>query len=211
MDQVARRLSPPPRGLLSCLFVLVGASASGANAQPDDAADQDTGQHPEVPLEQDKERRNAVELGFTHAFQILRTSPSEAEAGSSDNLWGFTLAYERVLMPSRLALVIAKPFHFTRDRFDSPLDVFLKASFPKGRWEPYIGAGVSGNIRVFSGELEQEEGKRLQYTFGIGTIAGVTRVLTPRWGLSLEVGYAYFVNGLAQHSITDALSGGFFF
>jgi outer membrane protein W len=84
-------------------------------------------------------------------------------------------------------------------------------SFPKGRWEPYIGAGVSGNIRVFSGELEQEEGKRLQYTFGIGTIAGVTRVFTPRWGLSLEVGYTYFVNGLAQHSITDALSGAFFF
>lgn len=156
---------------------------------------------------QEEERRNSLELGFTHTFQLLRTSPSEAEAGRSENLWGFTIAYERVLIPDRLALVIAKPFHFTADRFDSPLDVFLKAVFPKGRWDPYVGAGVTGNLRLFSGELEQEEGTRVQYTFGVGTIAGCTYRFTPRWGLSLEVGYSYFVNGLAQHGILDSLAG----
>jgi hypothetical protein len=137
---------------------------------------------PQTPLKKEENRRNGFETGFTHAFQILRTSESEAEAGSRDNLWGFTLAYERVLLPRRLALVIAKPFHFTRDRFDSPLDVLLKVVFPKGRWEPFVGAGISGNVRVFSGELEQEEGRRFEYTFGIGTIAGVTCVFRSRWG-----------------------------
>jgi hypothetical protein len=162
---------------------------------------------PERANAEDEEPRNALELGFTHTFQLLRTSPSEAEAGRSENLWGFTLAYERVLIPDRLALVIAKPFHFTKDRFDSPLDIFVKVAFPKGRWDPYVGAGISGNVRVFSGELEQEEGARVQYTFGIGAIAGCTYLFTPRWGLALEVGYSYFVNGLAQHGFVDGLAG----
>jgi hypothetical protein len=125
----------------------------------------------------------------------------------SENLWGFAIAYERVLIPDRLALVIAKPFHFTRDRFDSPMDILLKVVFPKGRWDPYVGVGVSGNMRFFSGELEQEEGRRVEYTFGIGAIAGCTYLFTPRWGLSLEVGYSYFVNGLAQHGFIDGLAG----
>lgn len=162
-----------------------------------------------VPAHADAEeadRRNALELGFTHTFQLLRTSPSEAEAGRSENLLGFVLAYERILIPERLALVIAKPFHFTKDRFDSPLDIFLKVSFPKGRWEPYVSPGFSGNARFFSGELEQEEGKRVEYTFGVGAIAGCVYRFTPRWGLSLEVGYLYFVNGLTQHGFIDALA-----
>lgn len=156
---------------------------------------------------ENEEGRNALELGFTHTFQLLRTSPSEAEAGRSENLWGLVVAYERVLIPDRLALVIAKPFHFTKDRFDSPLDVFVKIGFPKGGWDPYVGAGVSGNLRLFSGELEQEEGKRAEYTFGLGAIAGCTHLFTPHWGLSLELGYLYFVNGLTQHGFIDALSG----
>jgi len=156
---------------------------------------------------EEEKGRNALEVGFTHTFQLLRTSPSEAEAGRSENLLGFVVAYERILIPDRLALVIAKPFHFTQDRFDSPLDVFLKVTFPKGHWDPYVGAGVSGNLRLFSGELEQEEGKRAEYTFGVGAIGGCTYLFTPRWGLSLEVGYLYFVNGLTQHGFIDALSG----
>jgi len=156
---------------------------------------------------EEEEGRNALEVGFTHTFQLLRTSPSEAEAGRSENLLGFVVAYERILIPDRLELVIAKPFHFTQDRFDSPLDVFLKVTFPKGHWDPYVGAGVSGNLRLFSGELEQEEGRRVEYTFGVGAIGGCTYLFTPHWGLSLEVGYLYFVNGLTQHGFIDALSG----
>lgn len=163
---------------------------------------------PVTPVEP-KERRNGIAVGFTHAFQLLRTS--ETEPQRSDNLWGFTIDYERVLIPGRLALVIAKPFHFTPERFDSPLDVLLKVVFPKGRWEPFVGAGFSGNLRVFSGELEAEEGTRLQYTFGISGFAGCTYAFTSRWGLSAEIGYLYFVNGLAQHSIAEAVSGVFFF
>ena len=162
-----------------------------------------------VPARADVEeanRRNALEVGFTHTFQLLRTSPSEAEAGRSENLWGFVLAYERALIPDRLALVIAKPFHFTKDRFDSPLDIFLKVPFPKGRWDPYVAAGISGNARFFSGELEQEEGRRVEYTFGVGAITGFLYRFAPRWGISLEVGYLYFVNGLTQHGFIDALS-----
>ena len=155
---------------------------------------------------EERNRPNALELGFTHTFQLLRTSSSEAEAGRSENLFGFVVAYERVLIPDRLALVIAKPFHFTKDRFDSPLDIFLKVPFPRGRWEPYVAAGFSGNARFFSGELEQEEGRRVEYTFGVGAIAGCVYRFTPRWGLSLEVGYLYFVNGLTQHGFIDALS-----
>lgn len=176
--------------ILCCHWVVAGALPSQANAE---------------------ERLNGLELGFTHTFQILRTSSSEAEAGRTENLVGFVLAYERELIPGRLVLVIAKPFHFTKDRFDSPLDVLLKVGFPKGRWEPFVAAGVSGNLRAFSGELEQEEGRHLEYTFGVGSTVGCTYVFTPRWGLSLEVGYFYFVNGLAQHGIVDALSGVWFF
>jgi hypothetical protein len=176
--------------ILCCHWVVAAAIPSQANAE---------------------EHLNGLELGFTHTFQILRTSPSEAEAGSTENLVGFILAYERKLIPGRLALVIAKPFHFTNDRFDSPLDVLLKVGFTKGRWEPFVSFGVTGNLRVFRGELEQEEGERLQYTFGVGSTVGCTYVFTPRWGLTLEVGYFYFVNGLAQHGIVDALSGVWFF
>lgn len=176
--------------ILCCHWVAVGAIPSQADAQ---------------------ERLNGLELGFSHTLQILRTSPSEAEAGSSENLVGFTLAYERLLIPGRLSLVVAKPFHFTKDRFDSPLDVLVKVGFVEGRWEPFVSVGISGNLRLFSGELEQEEGKRIEYTFGIGSIVGCTYVFTPRWGLTLEVGYFYFVNGLAQHGIVDALSGVWFF
>jgi hypothetical protein len=66
--------------------------------------------------------------------------------------------------------------------------------------------GISGNARFFSGELEQEEGRRVEYTFGVGAITGFVYHFTPRWGISLEVGYSYFVNGLTQHGFIDALS-----
>jgi hypothetical protein len=158
-----------------------------------------------------QERRNAVALGFTHSFQILRPSGTEDEVRGTNNLFGFAIAYERELIAQRLALLVAKPFHFGGDRFDSPLDIFLKAIFPKGRWEPFLGAGVSGNLRVFSGELEQEEGRRVEYTFGVGAMTGVSYSFTSRWGLALDVGYLYFINGLAQHSIVDALYGVVFF
>ena len=180
-------------GVASCL-VFMGALAGDAGAQ-----------------EEQEEPLNGMELGFTHSFQLLRTSPSEAVEGRSENLWGFILSYERTLIPGRLVLVLAKPFHFSRERFDSPLDVYLKVNFPKGRWEPYVGAGISGNLRVFSGELEQEEGRRLEYTFGVGATAGFVYRFTSHWGITLEVGYFYFVNGLTQHSINDALAGVFFF
>ena len=194
--------------MLCCCSVSLSPIDAEAQAAQSNPASTLIDESSEAPVEEN-ERRNGFALGFTHAFQLLRTSESQPQR--SDNLWGFTIDYERVLIPGRLALIIAKPFHFTPERFDSPLDVFLKVIFPKGRWEPFVGAGISGNLRVFSGELEQEEGKRLQYTFGVGAIAGCTYALTSRWGLSIEVGYLYFVNGLAQHSITDALSGVFFF
>jgi hypothetical protein len=59
--------------------------------------------------EREEERRNGIEVGFTHTFQLLRTSPSEAEAGRSEHLLGFVVAYERTLIPRRLVLVVAKP------------------------------------------------------------------------------------------------------
>lgn len=209
MNELHRTLTCAAVLWLSSCLSLTGAVLSEAKAQ--DAGDPEQSAEPEAPREHEKKRRNAIELGYTHSFQLLRTSPSEAEAGRSENLFGFIIAYERALIPNRLSLVVAKPFHFTRDRFDSPLDVFLKANFPKGRWEPYIGAGVSGNLRVFGGELEQEEGRRVEYTFGVGAITGFVYEFTPRWGISVEVGYLYFVNGIAQHSIIDALTGVFFF
>jgi len=193
-----------------CGVVLL-SMASRAQAQAPDVDGSKERAEPEEASERDEERLNGIELGFTHAFQLLRTSPSEAEAGRSEHLWGFVIGYERTLIPNRLVLVIAKPFHFTRDRFDSPIELFLKANFPRGHWEPYVGAGVSGNLRTFSGELEQEEGRRVEYTFGVGAIAGFIYLFTPRWGVTVEVGYSYFVNGLAQHAIADSVAGVFRF
>jgi len=191
--------------------VLLLSIASRAQAQAPDVGGSKERAEPEEVSGQDEERLNGIELGFTHAFQLLRTSPSEAEAGRSENLVGFVIGYERTLIPNRLVLVVAKPFHFTRDRFDSPIELFLKVNFPKGHWEPYVGAGMSGNLRTFSGELEQEEGRRVEYTFGVGAIAGFVYLFTPQWGVTVEVGYSYFVNGLAQHAITDSVAGVFRF
>jgi opacity protein-like surface antigen len=182
-----------------------------AQASEDGAAAVGEAETSARPAKRKEERRNAIALGFTHSFQILRPSGTEDEVRGTNNLFGFAVAYERELIAQRLALLVAKPFHFGGDRFDSPVDVFLKVLFPKGRWEPFLGAGVSGNLRVFSGELEQEEGRRVEYTFGVGAMTGVSYAFTPRWGLALDVGYLYFVNGLAEHSIVDALYGVFFF
>ena len=211
MDEQRRISCASAFGTLARSLFLVVALSSEVGAQAPDASSSPEGSGVEAPAQHEKERRNGVELGFTHAFQLLRTSTSEAEAGRSENLLGFVIGYERTLIPHRLTLVVAKPFHFTRDRFDSPLDIYLKVNFPKGRWDPYIAPGISGNLRVFGGELEQEEGRRLEYTFGVGAITGFIYSFTPRWGISVEVGYLYFVNGIAQHSIIDSVAGVFFF
>ena len=123
----------------------------------------------------EQEYRNALNFGFIYTHSILReqeTLPGEGARGS-ENLYGFKVSYERVSIPSHLAFVVAKPFVFTRERYDSPLELLLKGLFRKGAWEPFLAAGISNNIRTFAREREELEGKRVEYAFGVARRRGL--------------------------------------
>lgn len=160
------------------------------------------------------ERRNAFGFGAGYKFHALRERESETDepVPDSEHLAGFVIAYDRVLIPNHLALTIAKPFLFGPDRFDSPLDVILKALFRKGSWEPFIGLGISSNIRVFAREREEAEGKRVQYSAGTLVDVGVTHFFTPKWALQFEVAYIWvFTSDVFEHELATVLDGAFYF
>jgi len=163
----------------------------------------------------EQEYRNALNFGFIYAHSILReqeTLPGEGARGS-ENLYGFKLSYERVLIPSHLALVFAKPFLFTRERYDSPFELLLKGLFRKGPWEPFLAAGISNNLRVFGREREELEGKRVEYAFGVVAATGFAYLFTPHWGVELEFAYIYVVNAgsVSKHDLNAALNGIYYF
>ena len=163
----------------------------------------------------EEEYRNAIAFGFiyVHAFLRSRESPEGEALKENENLYGFNLFYDRVLIPNHLALGIAKPFLFNRERYDSPLEVVLKALVRRGSWEPFFGVGLNSNIRVFAGEREQQEGRRVEYSVGLLATTGLTYLFTPHWGLQVELAYVYTLNqrSVSHHEISPALNTVYFF
>lgn len=163
----------------------------------------------------EREYRNALNFGFIYVHSILRQAdvlPGESARGG-DNLYGFKLSYDRVLIPSHLALVFAKPFLFTDGRYDSPFEFLLKGLFRKGSWEPFLGAGISNNLRIFAREREEIEGKRVEFGFGIIAATGLAYLITPHWGIELEFAYVYVVNAdsVSKHDLNASLNALYYF
>ncbi len=164
----------------------------------------------------EEEYRNAIAFGFIYTRSILRPRESATTGeplGEAENLFGLNLVYDRILIPNHLALAIAKPLLFNPERYDSPLEIVLKALIRRGQWEPFFGLGLHNNIRVFAGEREDQEGKRVEYAIGLIAATGFTFIFTPHWGLELELAYVYVFNNtsVSQHDITPAVNAVYFF
>jgi len=164
----------------------------------------------------EEEYRNALAFGFMYTRSLLRPRESSTTGDAlneAENLFGVNLVYDRVLIPNHLALAIAKPLLFNPERYDSPLEIVLKALIRRGQWEPFFGLGLHSNLRVFAGEREEQEGKRVEYAIGLIAATGFTFIFTPHWGLELELAYVYVFNdsSVAQHDISPALNAVYFF
>ena len=183
------------------------SSEPGAEPEPDEATQEAKGE--------EKERLNAVTLGGAYTFHILRDRDS-ATTGEPlrtiEHLGGFVISYDRELIPQHLGLTIAKPFYFSKDRFDTPFDFILRGLFRKGSWEGFIGLVLTWNIRVFEKEREEQEGERNILSFGIGAVIGGAYFFNPRWSLDLELGYAYLpTDDIVTHEVSAALAGAYHF
>jgi len=183
------------------------ASSSAAEPEPDGASEESEGE--------EKERLNAVTLGGAYTFHILRDRDS-ATTGEPlrtiEHLGGFVISYDRELIPQHLGLTIAKPFYFSKERFDTPFDFILKGLFRKGRWEGFIGLVLTWNIRIFEKEREEQEGERNIMSFGIGAVIGGAYFFNPRWSLDLELGYAGIpTDDIVTHEVSATLAGTYHF
>ena len=163
------------------------------------------------------EHLNGIAFGVAYKFHALskRDSAAGVELPEQEHLGGFVVAYERVLTPERLSLVIAKPFLFNRERFDSPIDIAVKGLFRNGAWEPFLGGGISSNLRIFRAERVEAEGNRVEYALGVIGATGFSHFFTESWALEFEVAYIWDVwintrQGF-EHELATVLGGVFYF
>jgi hypothetical protein len=217
------RRSPRSIGLAAFLFVCSAANRSAAETaevppEPNAARTTSERELDEAPAEaesEEKERLNAFTLAGAYTFHILRDRDSATTGEplrTTEHLGGFVISYDRELIPQHLALTIAKPFYFSKERFDTPFDFILKGLFRKGSWEGFIGLVLTWNIRVFEKEREEQEGERNILSFGIGAVIGGAYFFNPRWSLDLEIGYAYVpTDDIVTHEVSAALAGAYHF
>ncbi len=204
---------------MSCALFAGAAGAQSAEppAEPAEPAESAAATESPTELPEPRERLNAIAFGAAYKFHSLteRESRTEARLPENEHLVGFVIAYERTLIPEHLELQLAKPFLFNGERFDSPLDIVVRGLFPKGAWEPLVGLGLSGNLRVFEREREEAEGARAEFSLGIIFEVGFSYFFTPRWALELELAYIWNVwvstrSGF-EHELAPALGGVFHF
>lgn len=162
----------------------------------------------------EKEPMNAFAFGGAYAFHLLR--PRESANGEplpdNEHMGGIVLAYERVLIPSYLTFTVAKPFFFNRERIDSPLELSVKGMLRRGNWEPFLGVGLSSNIRIFRAEREEREGREIEYSLGLIVPVGITYVIQRNWGFEFEATYAWIpTSHVVEHEIATGLYAVHFF
>ena len=120
-----------------------------------------------------------------------RAIPGDPRAVAED-LYGFTLVYERLLIPEWLLLEISKPFLWGEGRFDSPFGVTLALPLRLGRrWEANVGLGGTMNLRVFDKETEEEAGISNKLSLGLTASAGLAVEIRETWALHLNLEGAY--------------------
>ena len=202
-----RAKSGIPAAALLCASLAGSGTAHASEREPAEAR--------EAVEEETPEWLNGFSFGGAYTFHKLRNR-EDAETGeplkTREHLGGFMIAYDRELIPRRLAITIAKPFYFNKERFDTPFDFILKGLFRKGPWEGLLGLLVTWNIRVFESEREAKEGEKNILSFGIGGVMGGAYFFNPRWSLELELGYAYIpTEDIVEHELTAALSGVYHF
>jgi hypothetical protein len=77
------------------------------------------------------------------------------------------------------------------------------------RWdpvEPFLAVGTTFNIRVFDGDRREVEDRPNDLSFGVLAALGAVYWFDDRWGLELEVGYAYIpVGEVVEHELTTGL------
>lgn len=101
---------------------------------------------------------------------------------------------------------ISRRFYFTKNRFDSPLELTLELLHRWGRFEPWIGVGLSFNVRVFQAEREEVEDREIEFSLGLLSKVGGTVWLDERWGLELEGFYSWvFLGEVVEHEFGAAV------
>lgn len=190
---------------VTCLTTNTAALA--ADEEPVDGAQETEGE--------ERELRNAFAFGAAYSYHILRER-TDAETGEplprGEHLGGFVISYSRHLIPERLAITIAKPFLFSKERFDTPFDLLLRGLLRRGDWEGFLGVLVTWNIRIFEKEREAKEGERNVLSLGVGAVLGGAYFFSPRWSLDLEAGYAYVpTEDIVTHEITGELTAAYHF
>ena len=203
--------------LLSCSAANPSVAEASAGEPPESSAAGSVERELDEATErgEEKERLNAVTLGGAYTFHILRDRNSETTGEplrTIEHLGGFVISYDRELIPQHLGLTLAKPFYFSKERFDTPFDFILKGLFRKGSWEGFIGLVLTWNIRLFEKEREEQEGERNVMSFGIGAVIGGAYFFNPRWSLDLELGYANIpTDDIVEHEVSASLAGTYHF
>jgi hypothetical protein len=147
----------------------------------------------EEHVEHEPHLKNNIGLGFAYSAQWLHEETEGEHPNNPTSLYGFSIFYERVLIPGHLALSLRKPFVFDGTRFDSPLSVALEGLWERKHWELFIGTGVRLNLRVF--ETEQEGvNKGFYASFAIPVMAGVNLLLTRHWSVQTEGCYNWIAS-----------------
>jgi hypothetical protein len=209
-----------PKEYALVALCILSSNASTSAAQPssggaDVATDRGGHEGGKDTNEEEQPLLNGFSFGAAYTFHILRDRDSETTGEplrTFEHLGGFILSYERELIPEHLALTIAKPFYFSRERFDTPFDVILRGIFRKGAWKGFIGAVVTWNIRVFEEERAEQEGEKNLMSFGVGAVIGGAYYFAERWSLDLEIGYAYIpTDDIVTHEVSVALGPLFHF
>ena len=192
--------------VLMLLLVSLGTSATTKAAE-----------EPVESARESEERdfRNVFAFGPAYSYHALRER-TDAETGEAlptgEHLGGFVLSYSRHVIPARLAVTIAKPFLFNRERFDSPLDFILRGLLRRGAWEGFIGVLLTWNIRFFEKEREAKEGEGNVLSLGVGAVLGGAYFFTPHWSLDFEAGYAYVpTEDIVTHEVTGELTAAYHF
>lgn len=149
----------------------------------------------------------SLKLGAIYTINRPRTSAVPGvEAPEAEVLGGFSIAYERVLVPELLTLELAKPFYFAEGRYDSPFEVYAKLNHRWRDWEPFVGLGLTFNLRVFDGERAEVEGQDSDLSAGLAAAAGLVYWPSLRWGIEAEVGYGFIpFSEVTEHEFSAAV------
>jgi hypothetical protein len=192
-------MNRPAQKLVLVWLVLLVAFPSGSLASEPE--------HDEV------EARNLVTIGPLVAFHDLRLREATTRgAPGGDLLGGFSLGYERVLVPRAWALVVAKPFFFGPGRFDSPLELSGKRLFSFGSWELFVSLGISFSFRLFLEQRLALEGRDFEFTLGLIARTGLVRHVARGFSIGLELGYGWVpVSTVVEHEFAASLLAGYAF